>query len=38
MFNFKSKITIGGNMENNEEKIFDAILENFKKEYNIPKK
>ena len=38
MANLKLKITIGGNMENNEEKIFDAILENFKKEYNIPKK
>lgn len=25
-------------MENNEEKIFNAILENFKKEYKIPKK
>ena len=25
-------------MDNNEEKIFNAILENFKKEYKIPKK
>lgn len=25
-------------MENNEEKVFNAILENFKKEYTIPKK